>query len=224
MAQNSSFPWNPCRWLHFPCLGDGNFSDLLPVSIMVRFSPKTLKIPVSCLVTINPQFLSCFKPETWEKFKPLLCSLHPLLLLQPFCQKLFSCCASPQMWAGTSDPSLQGHFSCVSKWRGFWCSPQHPLNTTCPFHCLQELLHFVYVTFRAQISILHQDQLIQTPGNSRTTLSTIYLEYVSPQTNPSWPSVLCGHKRIPRGYRFLQLFCTVLSSGCLNLSCELDEI
>lgn len=66
MAQNSSFPWNPCRW---PCLGDGNFSALLPGSVMVHFSPKTLKSPVSCLVTINPHFLS------FQTRNHLLCSV-----------------------------------------------------------------------------------------------------------------------------------------------------
>lgn len=47
-----------------PMPGRCNFSALLPVSIMVRFPPKTLRSPVSCVVTINAHFLSCFKPET----------------------------------------------------------------------------------------------------------------------------------------------------------------
>lgn len=73
----------------------------------------------------------------------------------------------------------------LCQWGGFWCSPQHPLNTTCPFHHLQELFHIVYVTFRAHISIFHQDPLIQTPGSIKTALITIHFEYISPQMTPS---------------------------------------
>lgn len=123
------------------------------------FPPKTLKSPVSCLVTINAHFLSCFKPETTS---------FALFFASPTAPPAFSarnCFPVVHLpdvgWEQCSscDPSLHGHFSCVSKWGGFWCSPQHPLNTTCPFHHLQELFHVVYATFRPQIPIFHQDPL-----------------------------------------------------------------
>lgn len=177
MAQSSSFTQNPCRWLHFPCLGDGNFSALLPVSIMVHFSPETLKTPVSHLVTINPHFLSCFKLETTSFALFFASSTAPPAFLPEI---VFLLCISPDMgWdqCSSCDPSLHSNFSCVSKWGGFWCSPQHPLSTTCPFHHLQELFHIVYVTSRAQIPIFHQDPLIQTPGNLTTALITAHFEY-----------------------------------------------
>lgn len=111
--QNGSklfFPWNPCRWLHFPCLVDGNFSALLPVSIMVRFPPKTLRSPVSCVVTINAHFLSCFKPETTSFVLFFASPAAPPAFLPEI---VFLLCIS-QTWAGSSVHSVIPHYTVIS--------------------------------------------------------------------------------------------------------------
>lgn len=108
--QNGSklfFPWNPCRWLHFPCLVDGNFSALLPVSIMVHFPPKTLRSPVSCVVTINAHFLSCFKPETTSFALFFASPAAPPAFLPEI---VFLLCIS-QTWAGSSVHPVIPHYN-----------------------------------------------------------------------------------------------------------------
>lgn len=74
------------------------------------FPPKTLKSPVSCLVTINAHFLLCFKPET-TSFALFFASptAPPAFLLEI----VFLLCIS-QMWAGSSAHPVIPHCTVIS--------------------------------------------------------------------------------------------------------------
>lgn len=201
MAQNSSFPWSPCRWLHFPCLGDGNFSALLPVSIIVHFSPKTLKSLVSCFVTTtNPHFLLCFKPKS-TSFVLFFASFAAPPAFLPEIVFL--------LWAGTSVHPVILHYTVTS--------PVSVSEVVLVFSWAHTEHHLPFPSSSGVVSYcLCPIQTIDpniSPGstypNSRELQSsfnhnTFWIWITSNEF--LWPSVLCGHGCIPCGYRLFQLF------------------
>lgn len=182
------------------------FLALLLVFIMIHFSPKTLKVLGSGLVTINSYFLLCFKTRN-----NLLCFVLYVLcylgLSKRFCQKLVSCCVSLQTCAVTSTHPITPNYRAIClAWISIvvfgvllMCLAEHHL----PSHHLQELFHFVYATFRPHVPLFHQDltylasqPLIHTPGNTGMALITIHYVNVSLETSRFDHQRLRGHRRV----------------------------